>query len=154
MRISAPIAAALVAALAGAGCGGDDEQSATTEPAADVSPITVQIHSENDSGRSGEVRLEPDGDDAMRVVVTMDVGDTKTNPAHIHDVTCDRYRAMDDFSDQLGTVEDTLTTLQAGKSETKVSVPLADRATGTHSINVHEPSAPFPVVACGDIPKP
>jgi hypothetical protein len=153
MRIPSPIAPVIVLALAMAGCGGDDEQAAATAAGADVAPITVQLQAENDSGRSGDVRLEPDGDDAMLVVVTISDGPTKTNPAHIHNVTCESYRAMDDFSDQLGTVEDTLKTLRDGASETKVSVPLAERATGGYSINVHEPAEPFPVVACADIPK-
>jgi hypothetical protein len=152
MRRIHAIGPAVVLALAVAACG-DDEQPAGRAASAQIEPITVELHPENGSGRSGEARLEPDGDDAMNVVVTLNRGPTKTNMAHIHNVTCERYRAMDDFSAQLGTVEDTLKALGDGASETKVSVPLAERATGGYSINVHEPADPFPVVACGDIPR-
>ena len=146
------IAPAFLLALAMAACG-DDEQPANRAASATIDPITIQLRAENGSGRSGEARLEPDGDDGTRVVVTIDRGPTKTNMAHIHNVTCDEYRAMDDFSEQLGTVEDTLTSLRDGNSESKVSVPLAERATGGYAINVHEPTEPYTVIACGDIPR-
>jgi hypothetical protein len=146
------IAPAFLLALAVAACG-DDEQPANRAASATIDPITVELRAENGSGRSGEARLEPDGDDATRVVVTMDRGPTKTNMSHIHNVTCDQYRAMDDVSQQLGTVEDTLTSLSDGNSESKVGVPLSERATGGYAINVHEPTEPYTVIACGDIPR-
>ena len=152
MRFVAAIAPVLGLALVLAGCGGGDEQAAEATTAG-VAPLTVALHAENDSGRSGEARLEQVGDDEMRVTVKMDRGPTRTNMAHIHNVTCAEYRAMDSFSDQLGTIEDTLRALRDGASETKVGAPLAERATGGYAINVHEPTDPYMVIACGDIPK-
>ena len=153
MRSVPPIALALALALSLVACGDEaapDMSAVTVDP----SPITVPLTEENGSGRSGEARLEPDGDDAIRVTVSMSAGPTKTNNAHIHDVTCEEYRSMDDFSEQLGTVEDSLRSVRDGKSETIVKTSLADRATGGFSINVHEPAPPYVVVACGDIPRP
>jgi len=152
VRIFPPIALTLALALPVAACG-DDAAPDTSAVTVDASPITVPLTEENGSGRSGEARLEPDGD-AIRVTLSMNAGPTNTNNAHIHDVTCEQYRSMDDFSEQLGTVKDSLRSVRDGTSETIVKTSLAGRATGGFSINVHEPAHPYVVVACGDIPQP
>ena len=90
----------------------------------------------------------------MMVLLRLRGGSGESNSAHIHDVTCEQYRRMNSFSDQLATVENTLEPLHAGQSDSTLSgVPMSARTTGTYSVNVHEPAQPYKVVACGDIPR-
>ncbi len=150
-----------------AACGGGKERSADgdtpaaatsvekTTAAAGKEPVTIELKEENGSGQTGTATLKPAGK-------TFDVELEVTAPkkfkgefqhAHVHDVTCAEYRKLKDFNAQLGTVVNQLSDLSRGKSRSTVSASLADRATGSYSINVHEQDAPYTVVACGDIPK-
>ena len=98
--------------------------------------------------------MEPGDDGGLRVLLKLRDGSGESNPAHIHDVTCEQYRRMDSFSGQLATVENTLETVQKGLSDSTVTgVSMSARTTGTYSVNVHEPAQPYEVVACGDIPR-
>ena len=140
-------------------CGGDDETSA---PAASASPtatptattaadetVKVPLEQEHRSGSSGTVTLKGGG---RGFTVTLAVKPKHDHPAHIHNVTCQEYRALKDFDAQFATVELTLNDVKKGKSKTSVDAPLSDYRTGGFSINVHNYTGGFPVVACADIP--
>jgi hypothetical protein len=144
MRVLRTAALVAVAALAGCG-GGDDGESGSVE---------VQLLETNASGLEGTATIVPTEDgEGMVVRVELSPAPDGGNPAHIHNVSCAEYAGMTDFAAQLETVEDTLLDLRDGVSETTLAVtPVGERATGTFSINVHEPSGSFPTVACGDIP--
>ena len=87
----------------------------------------------------------------MSITITPDTGES--NPAHIHNVTCAQYRSMSGFGTRLATVDDGLSALDHGRSETVVAVELPARTNGRYSINVHKPAHPYDVIACGDIPR-
>ena len=92
--------------------------------------------------------------DGMRVTITISPDTGAGNPAHIHDVTCAQYRAMGSFDEQLATVEDGLSALDHGRSETVITTELTARRNGHYSINVHKPAHPYEVIACGDNSTP
>lgn len=144
----------LVGAVLVAGCGGDDESESTAAARADEpETVTVELAEVEGSGISGSATLAPRADKSFDVAVRL-TGAGPTHPAHIHDVTCAEYAAIDGFDAQLATVVDTLADVRDGASKTTVGLTeLAERTTGGYAINVHAPASPFPVVACGDIPK-
>jgi hypothetical protein len=139
-----------------AACGGDDENGASRQASARPAPesapkgaITVRLVEENDSGASGAATLTDGGDGAS---VTLEVrGGAGRYHAHIHDVSCERYRRMKDFNAQLATVAEGLTDLTGGRSRSDLTEPLSSYTRPGFSINVHEFDAPYPVVACGDL---
>ena len=91
--------------------------------------------------------------EGTRVTIRISPATGGSNPAHNHDVTCAQYRAMDSFGEQLATVEDGLSALDHGRSETVIATALTARTNGGYSINVHKPAHPYDVIACGDIPR-
>lgn len=155
--LKSSLPALAIAALALSGCGGDEvpqEPARQDASKPSSSAITFPLGEENGSGRTGEGFVQPGDDGAMMVLLRLRGGSGESNPAHIHDVTCEQYRRMNSFSDQLATVENTLETLHDGQSDSKLSgVSMSARTTGTYSVNVHEPAQPYKVVACGDIPR-
>jgi hypothetical protein len=168
--------AALGLTLAIAACGGGNEPqpaepqareattteappastASTTTPAPRARTITIKLKEQNASGQTGTATLRERDDGTFNVLIEMSPpskfpGDNQN--AHTHNVTCAEYEGMKDFNERLATVVDWLSSLAKGRSNTTVEQPLAERATGTFSINVHEQSSPYTVVACGDIPK-
>jgi hypothetical protein len=155
------LAAALLAAglMLLAGCGGDDEEAASqpssAPPAPETAPdgaVNVQLVEENDSGASGTATLT-DGSDGASVAIEMRGGDGRYR-AHIHDVSCERYRRMGDFGAQLATLTEGLTSVMGGRSKSHLIEPLSSYTRPGFSINVHEFAEPYPVVACGDLSAP
>ena len=145
-----------IAALALSGCGSSEAPEPARQDAAkpSSSAIPFPLGEENESGRTGEAFVQPGDDGGLRVLLKLSDGAGESNPAHIHDVTCEEYRRMNSFNDQLATVENTLETLRGGQSDSTLSgVSMSERTTGTYSVNVHEPAQPYEVVACGDIPR-
>jgi hypothetical protein len=142
-----------------AACGSGDEKAAPARSAAQTATATATsaadetvafaLEQEHRSGSSGTVTLKG-GDREFAVALAMNP--KRDHPAHIHNVTCNQYRALKDFDAQYATVEVTLTDVAKGKSKTAVDAPLADYRTGGFSINVHSYAGGFPVVACGNIP--
>jgi hypothetical protein len=132
-------------------CGSDaGEQSSGTAPAAGKT-VTVELKTENHSGRSGTAVLKG-GHGGL--TVTLKVDDASDNyHAHIHEVSCAKYRSMKGFDEQLATVTQELDDLRDGKSETQIGNPLSEYARAGFSINVHEFAFPYPVIACGDFPE-
>jgi hypothetical protein len=143
-----------------AACGAGDEKSA---PARSASPtatatgtataadetVAFSLAQEHRSGSSGTVILKG-GDGGFTVSLAMKP--KRDHPAHIHNVTCQEYRAMRDFDTQFATVEVALSDVAKGKSKTSVDAPLSNYRSGGFSINVHSYTGGFPVVACANIP--
>jgi hypothetical protein len=121
------------------------------KPATTGNGVNFALQEENGSGRSGTATLKR-GRKRFTVVLALD-DESGSYHAHIHDVTCTRYRGMKGFDARLGTVVQTLNTVLAGTSRTAVTVPLRKYTNGGSSINVHLYEPPFDVVACGDVPK-
>ena len=160
-----PASLALVS-LGASACGGDGPGQPTTQERSDAKAqaITIALEEEHRSGHAGKAILQPGesgragvsggSGEGLRVTVTISTDTGERNHAHVHDVTCAAYRSMSSFSEQLGTVVDTLGDLVGGRSDTVVQgVALADRTTGRFSINVHKQAPPYDVIACGDIPR-
>ena len=146
-------------ALVLAACGGDEDGDASGRTSAHPAPktgpdgtTTVSLVEENNSGASGTALL---GHSGGRATVTIELrGDDRLYRAHVHDVSCDRYRRMDDFSAQLATLTEGLTSVTRGSSKSELSEPLSSYTRPGFSINVHEFASPYPVVACGDLSAP
>ena len=159
--------AAVGLTLAVAACGGDDDpeparpdtqeaKATPTATAAGTAGTTIELKEQNASGQTGTATLRRRKGGGFDVAIAMSPPSRfpgESQNAHIHDVTCDEYARMTDFNEQLATVVDGLSSLANGRSSTTVEQPLAKRATGKFSINVHEQEAPYTVVGCGDIPK-
>lgn len=168
--------AALGLTLAIAACGGGNEPEPAEPEAQDVeattteappaptagttgsgpSSSTIELKEQNGSGQTGTATLHEREEGTFDVVIEMSPpakfpGDSQN--AHIHNVTCAEYAGMTGFNERLATIVDGLSNLAKGRSSTTVEQPLAERATGMFSINVHEQNSPYTVVACGDIPK-
>ncbi len=153
----------IVGALGLVGCGDDQSARPPSQGNSKAAAITFALHEENHSGRNGEATLEAAEATASvaggakregtRVTIRISPDTGGSNPAHIHDVTCPQYRAMGSFDEQLATVEDGLSALDHGRSETEITTELSARTNGGYSINVHEPAHPYEVIACGDIPR-
>lgn len=142
-----------------AACGGDDDGGTATRSSAPPAPetgpggaIIVRLMEENNSGASGTATLAGGGDGAS---VTIKLhADNGLYRAHIHDVSCDRYRRMNDFNAQLATLTEGLNDVAGGSSESDLSEPQSRYTRAEFSINVHKDAAPYPVVACGDLSAP
>jgi hypothetical protein len=136
-----------------AACGGGDEQPAPERPAATQASademLVIRLKKENRSTTRGTATLKG-GDRGYHV--TLAVRPKRDHPAHIHNVTCEEYRATKGFDAQLATVAEPLTDLDKGRSETSVEAPLSRVRTGSFSINVHSYEGGYPVVACVNIP--
>ena len=155
MRLGVAATAAVFAAGV-AGCGGDDspaKPAATAEPAAP--PVTVALREEAASGETGTATLRAIDGTSMSVV--LELAPAQVHPyyyAHIHKGTCADYRKLKTAAQQEETVADELQDVRAGKSESTVyTASLEQRTTGDFSINVHQPTEGYRVVACGDIPR-
>ena len=137
-----------------AACGGGDEPLAPAPSAAPTAKadqtVAFPLGEQNRSGSSGTARLKG-GDGGFTVTLALK-RPGNSGPAHIHNVTCEKYRAMKDFDAQFATVETTLSDVVDGKSRTRVDSDLSQYRTAGFSINVHSYDGGFPVVACGDIP--
>jgi hypothetical protein len=156
-RLAGGLLAAALLLLAA--CGDDDDGSgsgrATTPSAPKTGPdgeLIVQLVEENNSGASGTATLS-DGADTASVTIRLEGGDRRYQ-AHVHDVSCERYRRMNDFSAQLATLTEGLSNVTGGRSTSDLTEPLSSYTRADFSINVHEFASPYPVVACGDLSTP
>jgi hypothetical protein len=150
-RHVACLLAAGLCLLAGCGGGADNpapERTPATQASADEN-VVIRLKRENGSATSGTATLNG-GDRGYSVTIA--VRPKRDHPAHIHDVTCDEYRATKGFDAKLDTVAESLSDLSKGRSETSVDAPLSLVRTGAFSINVHSYTGGYPVVACANIP--
>jgi hypothetical protein len=151
-------------ALALPACGGSDdggevtpaEQRPPAQTAATEAPetITIKLREVDNSGQSGTATLIPGkvGEiETFDVRIEIEPAVASPQMAHVHRVTCDEYAKVKGFDERFATVHSPLPDVREGNSESK-NVP-GSIAAGGFSINVHEPAAPFPEVACGDIPR-
>jgi hypothetical protein len=159
-------ASLVLGSLGASACGGGSPGQPATQERSDakVHAITIALNEENRSGHTGKAILQPGesgraglgggSGEGLRVTVTLSTDTGERNHAHVHDVTCAEYRNLSRYSEQLGTVVDTLRDLVGGQSDTVVrGAAVADRTTGRFSINVHKQAHPYDVIACGDIPR-
>jgi hypothetical protein len=131
------LAAVAIAALALAGCGGsdsDDEASAET--------VTVELAAVGDSGQTGTATLTAEGEQTHVVVEVPDpVSDSQ--PAHIHDGTCDDLTPEPAFG---------LPNVVDGRSETTVAEPLEELIDEPYAINLHMSDSDLTTyTSCGNI---
>ena len=123
MRTFARIAlllALVVAVGALAACGGDDEEAGGDQ-------VTVELAEFEGSGQTGTATLTAEGEQT-RVVVSVDEPVSPSQPAHIHEGTCDDLNPEPAFG--LPNVDD-------GSSETTVDASLESLTDGTYAINLH-----------------
>jgi hypothetical protein len=139
MRVIPVLTAAIAIALAAvalAGCGSDDDEAGGDE-------VTVTLSETAGSGQSGTATLTADGEQT-RVVVEID-GDpvSASQPAHIHEGTCDDLTPEPAYG---------LPNVTDGSSETTVDVPLETLTSGTYAINLHMSDDDLTTyTSCGDI---
>jgi hypothetical protein len=142
----------LLLAACGGDAGGGSPKQSSAPPAQETGPggaITVPLVEENNSRASGTATLA-DGGGSASVTIELHGGDGPYH-AHVHDVSCQRYRRMNDFSSQLATLTEGLNDVAGGSSESELSDSLSSYTRSEFSINVHKFASPYPVVACGDL---
>ena len=133
----AALAAMAIAAMALAGCGGDDdEESAGSET------VTVELAAVGDSGQTGTATLTAEGDQT-RVVVGVADPVSDSQPAHIHDGTCDDLTPEPAFG---------LPNVVDGMSESTVAEPLEELIDEPYAINLHMSDSDLTTyTSCGNI---
>ncbi len=140
MRTIRKMAGALaigVAALALSACGGDDN-----DEAAGSDEVTVELAEYEGSGQSGTATLTAEGEQT-RVVISIDDPVSDSQPAHIHEGSCDDLTPEPLYG---------LPNVTAGTSESTVDASLETLEDGDYAINLHmsdEDLATY--TSCGDI---
>jgi CHRD domain-containing protein len=161
-----PALGVLAAAVALAGCGGDDVEGAAEDAATQAqtavegvtddvasvtsevgqavdSGLTVQLNEQNGSGESGTATFTINDDGTTHVVLQITGGGADPQPAHIHEGTCDDLNPQPAYP---------LQDVVDGSSETDVDISLDDLTLSSYAVNVHESAEAVDVyVACGDI---
>ncbi len=137
-RLALPVVVALaalaLAATALTACGGDDEASS--------GEVTVELAAVGDSGQSGTATLTPNGD-STDVVVEVDDPVSASQPAHIHEGTCDDLNPAPAFG---------LPNVIDGMSQTTVDASVDDLTNGNYAINLHMSDDDLTTyTSCGDI---
>jgi Cu/Zn superoxide dismutase len=110
----------ILAAYALVGCGGDDDEAAAEE-------TTVELAAVGDSGQTGTATLTPEGEQT-RVVIVVDDPVSDSQPAHIHEGTCDDLNPDPEFG---------LPNVADGRSDTTVDTTLEDLTSEPYAINLH-----------------
>jgi hypothetical protein len=104
-------------------CSGDEEQPAPARPATPQTEadetVAFKLGEQNRSGSSGSAALKG-GDRGFTVRVALKRS-KNSGPAHIHNVTCEKYRATKDFDAQLATVAEPC---GGRKDKTEIGKPL------------------------------
>jgi hypothetical protein len=133
MKIAVVLALAL-GTLALAACGGDDDGGGDA--------ISVALSPVGDASQFGTATLTPDGDQT-RVVIDIDSPISDSQPAHIHEGTCDNLTAEPAYG---------LPNVVSGASEATVDVSLDTLTSGTYAINLHMSDDDLATyTACGNI---
>jgi hypothetical protein len=161
-----PALGVLAAAVALAGCGGDDVEGAAEEAATQAQTaiegatdeiasvtsevgqavddgLTVQLNEQDGSGESGTATFTINDDGTTHVVLQVTGGGTDPQPAHIHEGTCDDLNPQPAFP---------LKDVVNGSSETDVNISLDDLMLSSYAVNAHKSAEEVDTyVACGDI---
>jgi hypothetical protein len=128
--------AAMLWALALAGCGGDDDEAGGDE-------VTVELSESMGSGQTGTATLTAEGDQTRVSIEIDDDPVSDSQPAHIHEGTCEELNPEPAFG---------LPNVADGTSETTVDTSLDSLTGGNYAINLHmsdEDLATY--TSCGDI---
>jgi len=132
------IASLLVIALATvalAACGGDDDEAGGDD-------VTVELAEFDGSGQTGTATLTADGEQT-RVVIAVDSPLSDSQPAHIHEGTCDDLTPEPAYG---------LPNMAAGSSDSTVDVSLDTLTDGDYAINLHMSDDDLATyTSCGEI---
>jgi hypothetical protein len=143
MRTLTTITCLLALALATtalAACGGDDDDGGGGGGGGDA--ISVSLSPVGDASQFGTALLTPEGEQT-RVVLDVDSPVSESQPAHIHEGTCDNLTAEPAFA---------LPNVVDGRSESTVDVSLDTLTSGTYAINLHMSDADLATyTSCGEI---
>lgn len=134
VRIASVLVIAL-AAVALAACGDDDD-------AAGGDDVTVELAEFDGSGQTGTATLTADGEQT-RVVIAVDSPLSDSQPAHIHEGTCDDLTPEPAYG---------LPNVAAGSSDSTVDVSLDTLTDGDYAINLHMSDDDLATyTSCGEI---
>ena len=131
----ATLLAIAIATLALVACGSDDDEAAGDD-------VTVELAEFEGSGQTGTATLTADGE-RTQVVISIDSPVSDSQPAHIHEGTCDDLTPEPAYG---------LPNVTAGSSDSTVDVSLDTLTDGDYAINLHmsdEDLATY--TSCGDI---
>lgn len=112
--------AMLLAVVALAGCGGDDDEAS--------GEVTVQLNEFESSGQTGTATLTAEGEQTRVSIQVDDDPVSESQPAHIHEGTCDNLTAEPAYG---------LPNVVDGSSETTVDVSLEALTASAYAINLH-----------------
>ena len=134
VRIASLLAIAL-ATVALAACGGDDDEAGGDD-------VTVELAEFDGSGQTGTATLTADGEQT-RVVIAVDSPVSDSQPAHIHEGTCDDLTPEPAYG---------LPNVTAGSSDSTVDVSLDTLTDGDYAINLHRSDDDLATyTSCGEI---
>ena len=127
--------AMLLAVVAVAGCGGDDDEAS--------GEVTVQLNEFESSGQTGTAVLTAEGEQTRVSIQVDDEPVSASQPAHIHEGTCDNLTAAPAYP---------LPNVVDGSSETTVDVSLEALTASAYAINLHmSDDDPATYTSCGNI---
>lgn len=125
--------------LAGAGCGGGDNEAGGDEG------IKIDLAAQKGADESGTATITPAGEGKVTVVVEAKNAPSGPQPSHIHEGTCANPNPQPKYP---------LSDVKDGKAESTVDTTLEDLQSEDYYVNIHKSAAEVDVVvACGDIPK-
>lgn len=131
----ATLFAIAIATLALVACGSDEDEAAGDD-------VTVELAEFEGSGQTGTATLTADGEQT-RVVISIDSPISDSQPAHIHEGTCDDLTPEPLYG---------LPNVTAGSSDSTVDVSLDTLTSGEYAINLHTSDEDLPTyTSCGDI---
>lgn len=134
VRIASVLVIAL-AAVALAACGDDDDEAGGDD-------VTVELAEFDGSGQTGTATLTADGEQT-RVVIAVDSPLSDSQPAHIHEGTCDDLTPEPAYG---------LPNVAAGSSDSTVDVSLDTLTDGDYAINLHMSDDDLATyTSCGEI---
>ncbi len=127
--------AMLVAVVAVTGCGGGDDEGS--------GEVMVVLNEFESSGQTATATLTAEGEQTRVSIEVEDEPISDSQPAHIHEGTCDNLTAEPAFG---------LPNVVDGSSEATVDVSLDTLTAGTYAINMHMSDAdPATYTSCGNI---
>lgn len=131
-----------ILALAACGGGGDDGGGGGDEANGGAGETTIALNEVAGSGQSGSATLTADGA-KTNVLIVVDGGSSGTQPAHIHEGTCEKLNPEPAYG---------LLEVQNDFSDSTVDVPLDTLLTGEYAINLHMSPADLETyTSCGNI---
>lgn len=146
-RRTLTIALVITTTVAAAACGGSDSGYGDGEGSREGGTkgggaVEVSLEEQEDSGITGDVTFEDEGDATM-VKLSLDGADEdKSYAAHVHEGTCDELDPAPKYP---------LESATGGTSETSVDVAADELTDGEFAVNVHDADDPEKYVACGNI---